>query len=208
MSRYTGPSCRLCRREGCKLFLKGDRCYTSKCAIVKRKNSLTPGQHGSSKRKLSEYGVQLREKQKVKRYYGVKEKQFRNYFKLARKKRGITGDTLLQLLERRLDNVIYRIGYAPSLASARQLVKHGHFLINGKKVDIPSYIIKVGDDVNVKENSRSIQMIKDMPDRVASIPKWLEANAESLTCKIIALPTREDIGMEFKDNLIVELYSK
>jgi len=208
MARYTGPSCRLCRREGDKLFLKGDRCYSGKCAFTKRKNSFAPGQHGAARKKISEYGIQLREKQKVKRFYGVLESQFRKYFAMARKKRGVTGETLLQLLERRLDNVVYRLGYAPSRSAARQLLKHGHFTVNGKKVDIPSYLIKVGDCLDVREKSRSIQMIKDIEERTAVVPKWLEVNIEALTGKVVALPSREDIGAEFKDHLIVELYSK
>src|SRR6187402_630187 len=192
MARYIGPVCRLCRREGMKLFLKGERCYTEKCAIEKR--NLPPGQHGKTRKsKLAGYGVQLREKQKVKRIYGVLEEQFRRYFEQAERTRGITGETLLQLLERRLDNVIYRLGLATSRAQARQLVRHGHFTVNGKKVDIPSYSVKAGDTIGVKGRG---------------VPEWLSFDSGSMSGKIASLPTREQINLPVQEQLIVELYSK
>jgi small subunit ribosomal protein S4 len=209
MARYTDASCRLCRREGVKLYLKGDRCYkTDKCAFDKR--PFAPGQHGQQKKKMSEYGVQLREKQKVRRHYGVLESQFRKYFSEAAKKRGETGVTLLQILERRLDNTVYRLGFAQSRPQARQVVRHGHILINGKKVDIPSYLIKSGDDISVVESAKNLTIIKDSVDKKAgsAIPKWLEVNSEALTGRVIALPAREDIDLAIEEHLIVELYSK
>src|SRR5512141_257410 len=184
MARYIGPVCRLCRREGMKLFLKGERCYTEKCAIEKR--NLPPGQHGKARKaKLVGYGLQLREKQKVKRIYGVLENQFRHYFETAERTRGITGEMLLQLLERRLDNVVYRLGLATSRPQARQLVRHGHFLINGKKVDVPSYSLKAGD-----------------------VPAWLSFDANTITGRVVSMPTREQINLPVQEQLIVELYSK
>lgn len=206
MARYTGATCRLCRRENQKLFLKGDRCFSSKCAISKREYA--PGQHGQQKKKLSEYGVQLREKQKARRYYGVLEGQFRKYFDIAVKKRGITGDNLLQLLETRLDNTIYRLGFGGSRAEARQLVLHAHFIVNGKKVNIPSYLVKVGDTIEVREKSRSIQSIQVAAEKKRLTPKWLEFNPENLVSKVVSLPTREDVDLILKEHLIVELYSK
>lgn len=208
MARYTGASCRLCRREGEKLFLKGDRCYTDKCSVTRR--VYAPGQHGQQKKKLSEYGLQLREKQKAKRYYGILEGQFRRYFEMATKKKGITGENLLAILETRLDNVVYRLGFASSRAEARQLVKHGHFLVNGEKVDIPSYLLKVGDVITIKEKSRGTSRFKDIAEdlRGKVIPKWLELDAENLTGRVVATPTREDIDLPIKEHLIVELYSK
>jgi small subunit ribosomal protein S4 len=196
MARYIGPVCRLCRREGMKLFLKGERCYTEKCAIEKR--NLPPGQHGKlRKAKLVGYGLQLREKQKVKRIYGVLENQFRRYFEIADRTRGITGETLLQLLERRMDNVIYRLGLATSRAQARQLVRHGHFLVNGKKVDVPSYQVKAGDVVAVREEVKG-----------RGLPAWLSFDAGQMAGKIASLPTREQINLPVQEQLIVELYSK
>ncbi|MCR4436234.1 MAG: 30S ribosomal protein S4 [Clostridiales bacterium] len=208
MARYTDASCRLCRREGEKLFLKGERCYTNKCAVAKR--VYAPGQHGQQKKKLSEYGVQLREKQKARRFYGILESQFRKYFDMASKKKGVTGETLLQLLETRLDNTVYRLGLATSRPEARQLVTHGHFTVNGKKVNIPSYLLKVGDVVAVKERSKSSPKIKAISEITGSkvIPKWLEFDGENLTGKVVALPAREDIDLPIKEHLIVELYSK
>jgi small subunit ribosomal protein S4 len=209
MARYTGAVCRLCRREGMKLFLKGERCYTEKCAIEKR--NLPPGQHGKlRKAKLAGYGLQLREKQKVKRIYGVLENQFRRYFEVADRTRGITGETLLQLLERRLDNVIYRLGLATSRAQARQLVRHGHFLINGKKVDIPSYSLKPGDVVSVRGTSAQNATIQHAMEEVKGrgIPEWLTFDAGQLTGRVNQLPTREQINLPVQEQLIVELYSK
>lgn len=208
MARYTGASCRLCRREGEKLFLKGDRCYSDKCSVSKR--PYAPGQHGQQKKKASEYATQLREKQKARRFYGVLESQFRKYFALASKRKGITGENLLQILESRLDNVVYRLGIATSRPEARQLVRHGHFTVNGKKVNIPSFLVKAGDVVSVKEKSLSSSKIKDLLESAAkkSIPKWLEFDVENNSSKVVALPAREDIDLLVKEHLIVELYSK
>ena len=209
MARYIGPVCRLCRREGMKLFLKGERCYTEKCAIEKR--NFAPGQHGKlRKAKLAGYGLQLREKQKVKRIYGVLEDQFRRYFEAAERTRGITGETLLQLLERRLDNVVYRLGLSTSRAQARQLVRHGHFLINGKKVDIPSYSVKAGDVVTVLARSHKNTTIQHAIEEVKGrgIPDWLTFDAAAISGKIMSLPTREQINLPVQEQLIVELYSK
>jgi small subunit ribosomal protein S4 len=208
MARYTGPVCRLCRREGMKLFLKGERCYTEKCAIEKR--NVPPGQHGRSRKaKMQGYGIQLREKQKVKRIYGVLEDQFRRYFETAERTRGITGETLLQLLERRLDSAVYRMGFATSRAQGRQLVRHGHFLVNGKKVDIPSYSLKAGDLVSVRETSRQNASILHAQEEVKGrgVPEWLSIDAE-LAGKVVSIPTREQIGLQVQEQLIVELYSK
>lgn len=208
MARYIGPVCRLCRREGMKLFLKGERCYTEKCGIEKR--NMPPGQHGRRRAsKLQGYGVQLREKQKVKRIYGVLEDQFRRYFEMADRTRGITGVTLLQLLERRLDNATYRMGFATSRAQARQLVRHGHFLVNGKKVDIPSYSLKAGDVVSVRQSSRQNPAILHAVDEVKGrgIPEWISLEGE-LGAKVMSMPTREQINLPVQEQLIVELYSK
>jgi small subunit ribosomal protein S4 len=209
MARYSGPVCRLCRREGMKLFLKGERCYTEKCAIEKR--NFAPGQHGKSrKQKLAGYGVQLREKQKVKRIYGVLEDQFRRYFEAAERQRGITGETLLQLLERRLDNVVYRLGLATSRAQARQLVRHGHFLLNGRKVDIPSYSVRAGDVVAIRPSSQKNPVITHAIEEVKGrgIPGWLTFDVGEQSGKIVSLPTREQINLPVQEQLIVELYSK
>lgn len=208
MARYTGPVCRLCRREGTKLFLKGERCMTGKCAIDRR--STAPGQHGAASKKVKEYGMQMREKQKAKRYYGVLEKQFRNYFKEADRKEGITGENLLKLLECRLDNVVYRMGMAESRKEARQLVLHAHFLLNGKKVNIPSMLIKVGDVITVNATSKNSAKFKELVEGIDSklCPKWLEVDKENITAKVVALPSREDIDFPFEEQLIVELYSK
>jgi small subunit ribosomal protein S4 len=209
MARYIGPVCRLCRREGMKLFLKGERCYTEKCAIEKR--NLPPGQHGKlRKAKMVGYGVQLREKQRVKRIYGVLENQFRRYFETADRTRGITGETLLQLLERRLDNVIYRLGLATSRAQARQLVRHGHFMVNGRKVDVPSYSVKAGDAITVRatsaQNASIVHAMEEVKGR--GIPEWLLFDAGALTGRIQSLPTRQQINLPVQEQLIVELYSK
>ena len=208
MARYTGPVCRLCRREGTKLFLKGDRCLTGKCAIDRR--STAPGQHGAANKKMREYGLQMREKQKTRRYYGVLEKQFVNYFEEADRKEGMTGENLICLLERRLDNVVYRMGFAASHKEARQLVLHGHFTVNGKKVNIPSLIIKAGDVIAVKEASRDSVKFKALAEAAASAnaPKWLEVKAEAMTATVLTLPAREDVDFDFNEQLIVELYSK
>lgn len=208
MARYTGAVCRLCRREGLKLFLKGDRCYTGKCAITKR--NFPPGEHGKDRKKVSEYGTQLREKQKVRRFYGVLESQFARYFEMANKKMGITGENLLSILESRLDNVVYRAGFAYSRPEARQLVRHGHFKVNGKKVNIPSYLVKEGDVVAVAQKSRELPKLKTVLEQNEgkTLPSWLEINNEAKSVKILNLPKREDIDLEINETLIVELYSK
>ena len=208
MARYTGPSCKLCRREGTKLFLKGDRCTSGKCALDRR--SSAPGQHGAATKKQREYGMQLREKQKTRRYYGVLEKQFKNYFVEADRKEGMTGENLLKLIERRLDNVVYRMGMAESRKEARQLVLHEHFELNGKKVNIPSILIKAGDVVAVKESSRDSVKIKGLSEEIENriVPKWIDVNAAEFAAKINNLPAREDIDFPFDEQLIVELYSK
>ena len=208
MARYTDAVCRLCRREGQKLFLKGDRCYTDKCAADRR--PYPPGQHGQGRAKTSEYGLQLREKQKAKRYYGILESQFRGYFDLAIKRKGKTGETLLAILESRLDNTVYRLGFAMSRAEARQLVLHGHFMVNGRKVNIPSFLVKPGMIISLKEKSRSLDKIKSVIEANAfrQPPKWLEYDANSLIAKVSAVPTREDIDIPIEEQLIVELYSK
>ena len=208
MARYTGPSCKLCRREGKKLFLKGDRCLSDKCALDRR--ATVPGQHGAGRKSVKEYGQHLREKQTARRYYGVQEKQFKKYYVAADKKEGITGETLLSILERRFDNVVYRMGLASSRKEARQLVRHAHFTLNGKKADIPSIILKVGDVVALKDKSRSSEKIKGLMENMANTtaPKWLELNAEAASAKMIALPAREDVDFDFNEQLIVEFYSK
>lgn len=208
MARYTGAVCRLCRREGQKLFLKGDRCYSDKCGITRR--SYAPGQHGQGRKKTSEYGMQLRAKQMTRRYYGVLEGQFRHYYELAERKEGKTGEALLSILETRLDNVIYRLGWANSRAEARQLVVHGHFMVDGRRVDIPSYLTKPGETISICEKSRQSTKIKAVLEANASrpVPKWLELNREVLEAKVISVPTREDIDLAVEETLIVELYSK
>ncbi len=208
MARYTGPACKLCRREGTKLFLKGDRCVSGKCALDRR--STVPGQHGAGRKNVKEYGLQLREKQKARRYYGVLETQFKNYFAKADKMEGMTGDNLFSLLERRLDNVVYRMGRAESRKEARQLVTHGHFRINGKKVNIPSMMVRVGDVITLREASRASEKFKTLIEGLESriVPKWIEMDKAEVTAKIVALPTKEDIDFDFEEHLIVELYSK
>ena len=208
MARYTGPVCKLCRREGTKLFLKGDRCTSGKCAIDRR--STAPGQHGATTKKQREYGMQLREKQKTKRYYGVLEKQFKNYFDEADRREGMTGENLLKLIERRLDNVVYRMGMAESRKEARQLVLHEHFELNGKKVNIPSIIVDAGDVVAVRENFRPSAKCKSLAEGMQSknMPKWLDVDKTNLKAKVVALPQRDDIDFDFNEQLIVELYSK
>ena len=208
MARYTGAVCRLCRREGQKLFLKGERCYTDKCGIERRKYA--PGMHGQSRKKLSEYGIQLREKQKARRYYGILESQFEKYFEMAEKQKGVTGENLLTILESRLDNDVYRLGFAMSRPEARQLVTHGHFTVNGKKVNIPSYLISAGDVIAICEKSRSSEKIKEVLEKTESriIPKWLDLDRNTLSGKVLALAQRDDIDLEIAEHLIVELYSK
>jgi small subunit ribosomal protein S4 len=208
MARYTDSSCRLCRREGQKLFLKGDRCYTDKCAVVRR--AYAPGMHGQGRTKASEYGTQLREKQKAKRYYGVLERQFSSYFEMATRQSGKTGENLLAILETRLDNVVYRLGFAMSRAEARQLVLHGHFTVDGKKVNIPSFLVKPGMTIALKESSRSIEKFKSSLEANAfrQPPKWLEYSADTMSAKVTAVPAREDIDLPVEEQLIVELYSK
>ena len=208
MAKYTESKCRLCRREGAKLFLKGERCFKGVCAFEKR--PVAPGQHGAGRHKVSEYGQQLREKQKTKRIYGVLENQFREYFEKADRMKGITGENMLSLLERRLDNVVYRLGFAPSRTTSRQLVTHAHFTVNGKKVDIASYQLNVGDVVAVKENKRDSKYFEafKQSEKSHNVPKWLEFDAEKLEGKVIALPTREDIDSQIQEYMIVELYSR
>ncbi|MEG0320626.1 MAG: 30S ribosomal protein S4 [Oscillospiraceae bacterium] len=209
MARYTGAVCRQCRREGQKLFLKGDRCYTDKCAFDRR--PFAPGMHGQGRnKKVSEYGMQLREKQKARRYYGVLESQFHKYYLMASARKGVTGENLLSILESRLDNVVYRLGFAMSRPEARQLVNHGHFTINGKKVDIPSYLVKPGEVVALKETSRSMDKFKSAMESNGSrqAPKWLDFDKTNLSAKVVALPQREDIDLPIAEHLIVELYSK
>lgn len=208
MARYTGAVCRLCRREGQKLFLKGERCYSEKCSVGVR--AYAPGQHGQGRKKTSEYGLQLRAKQRAKRFYGVLEGQFRNYFEIAERKPGVTGDNLLQLLESRLDNVVYRVGFASSRAEAKQLVGHGHFEVNGRRVDIASYLLRAGDVVTVCEKSRASAKIKAVLEANAAhpVPQWIDVNRDGYEAKIVSLPTREQIEAPVEEQLIVELYSK
>lgn len=209
MARYTGPVCRQCRREGVKLYLKGERCYTDKCALDRR--SYAPGQHGQyTRRKVSEYGLQLREKQKARRIYGVLEKQFRNYFVKADQQKGVTGENLIQLLERRLDNVVYRLGFALSRAEARQLVTHNHFTLNGKKVNIPSQLVKVGDVIQVKEKSLQSPKFIELKELAAqkTPPEWLDLDREKMSGQVQALPGKADLDFPLEEHLIVELYSR
>lgn len=209
MGRYTESVCRQCRREGEKLYLKGDRCYSDKCAIERR--PYAPGVHGQGRRqKLSEYGIQLREKQKTKRIYGVQEKQFRNYFAKADRQKGITGENLLVLLERRLDNVVYRLGFASSRKEARQLVNHGHFTLNGKKASIPSILVKVGDVIQVREGSKESPKFQELKEQAAykTVPEWLSVDVDNMSGTVLAYPTREQIDTPVKEQLIVELYSR
>jgi len=206
--RYTGSVCRLCRRENLKLYLKGDRCYSDKCASERR--NYPPGQHGQKRSKSSDYGIQLREKQKVKRIYGVLEKQFRGYFKKADRIKGITGENLLILLERRMDNMVFRFGFASSRNEARQLVRHKHFQINGGTVDIPSFLMSVGDSIEVREKSKKVSRIIESLEAMArrGMPQWLELDKEAMKGKVLSLPAREDLTMPIQEQLIVELYSK
>jgi small subunit ribosomal protein S4 len=208
MAVYRGPKCRLCRREGVKLFLKGEKCYSVKCPLERRK--YPPGQHGQVQRKLQDYGLQLREKQKIKRIYFVLERQFRNYFQEAERLPGLTGENLLRLLETRLDNVVYRLGFAPNRRMARQLVNHGHFLVNGRKVNIPSYRVRPGDVIEVRERSRNIAPMRFLPQNLAHrrVPEWLEMDMENLRGRVLSLPTRSQIDTDVQEQLVVEFYSR
>ena len=211
MARYTGPSCKLCRREGTKLFLKGSRCNSDKCAFEKR--AYIPGEHGNAKgfrRRLSDYGIHLREKQKVRRIYGILEKQFMKYFKMAAKKSGITGENLLQFLECRLDNIIYRMGFAPSRKSARQIVRHGHVLVNGRKVNIPSFLVRSEDEISIKEKSRGMTLIQEAMEASTEVSnyEWFEVDKDQFMGKILSIPTRTQIPLDVDERLIVEYYSK
>ena len=208
MARYTGAVCRLCRREGQKLFLKGERCYSEKCSVGIR--SYAPGQHGQGRKKSSEYGLQLRAKQTARRFYGVQENQFHHYFEIAERKPGVTGSNLLQILESRLDNVVYRVGFASSRAEARQLVGHGHFEVNGKRVDIASYLLKAGDVITVCEKMRGNDKIKAVVEANSArpVPQWIDVDRENLEAKVLNLPTREQIEAPVEEQLIVEFYSK
>ena len=208
MARYTGAVCRLCRREGQKLFLKGERCYSEKCSIANR--GYAPGQHGQGRKKSSEYGLQLRAKQTARRFYGVQENQFHHYFEIAERKQGITGDNLLKILESRLDNVVYRVGFASSRAEARQLVGHGHFEVNGSRVDIASYLLKAGDVITVCEKSRGSEKIKATIEANSArpVPQWIDVNRDAFTAKVINLPNRDQIDAPVEEQLIVEFYSK
>jgi small subunit ribosomal protein S4 len=208
MSRFKDEQCRICRRQGQKLFLKGSRCYSDKCSVSRR--NYAPGEHTTKKAKLSEYGIQLREKQKTKAYYGVREGQFRKYFEIANREKGITGEALLRILESRLDNVVYRLGYGSSRPQARQLVNHGLFEVNGHKVDIASYLVKEGDIIKVRENKKEAVVIKQNAEENAArpVPAWLEKNVNDLSGKIVRKPAREDIDLQVEEHFIVELYSK
>jgi small subunit ribosomal protein S4 len=206
MARSLDPKCKQCRREGMKLFLKGERCLTEKCAVERR--SYPPGEHGRGRIKQSEYLIQLREKQKARRYYGILEKQFRNYYEKAAKASGITGEALLRMLETRLDNVVYRLGFAASRAQARQIIRHGHFQVNGRRVNIPSYQVKPNDVVSLKPGSPVEQVVRDATDLTASVASWLQADHDNLTGKVLKLPERADIDTPVQEQLIVELYSK
>ncbi|MDO8524970.1 MAG: 30S ribosomal protein S4 [Candidatus Omnitrophota bacterium] len=208
MARNTGPSCRLCRREGIKLFLKGSRCNGEKCGVARR--PFAPGQHGQVRKKESNYGTQLREKQKVKRIYGVLERQFKHYFRSAERSKGVTGLTLLQLLERRLDNVVFRMNFANSRAEARQIVQHGLVLINGKRVDIPAYVVRMGQEVSIKVKEPRSKKLTETFEALKgrAIPKWIEVDQKNFKCKITAMPNKQDVGFPIQEQLIVELYSK
>ena len=208
MAKYNGPQCKLCRREGIKLFLKGDRCYSNKCAVVKRQKAGAPGQHGENRKKLSNYGLQLREKQKTKRIYGILEKQFRIIYNRSDKKAGITGENLIKFLEMRLDNVVFKLGFSNSRREARQLVSHGHFRVNGINVDIPSYQVKIGDIIEVKERSRSTEKFKSFFENNKPKVSWVAIDGENYRGKILAAPSKEDLDVKFNETLIVEFYSK
>lgn len=206
MARYIGPVCRICRGEGRKLFLKGERCNTGKCSVVRR--SYKAGQHGQKRQKLSEYGIRLKEKQKLRKIYGILEKQFRRYYEMASRKKGVTGEKLLQLLETRLDNVVYKIGFASSRSQARQIVKHGHIKVNNRRVDIPSFLLKTGDKVQVSEKSQ--EFIRRLMENISftSVPSWVSIDKNELSCQILDLPKREEIGLDVQENLVIEFYSR
>ncbi|HHY31660.1 MAG TPA: 30S ribosomal protein S4 [Firmicutes bacterium] len=208
MARYTGSVCRLCRREGMKLYLKGERCYTEKCSVDRR--PYAPGEHGQGRKKMSEYAIQLREKQKLRRIYGVFERQFERYFEMASRKRGVTGEALLQILESRLDNVVYRLGFASSRAEARQMVRHGHIAVNGNKVSIPSYLVEPGDTVSVREGSRELPRFKQVAEagQGRTVPAWLSLHPDGLSATVLSLPTRDQIDVPVQEHMVVELYSR
>ncbi|RLA98690.1 MAG: 30S ribosomal protein S4 [Deltaproteobacteria bacterium] len=208
MSRYTGPRCKICRREGTKLFLKGERCFTDRCALDRR--NYGPGEHGQRRARISEYRVQLREKQKVRFNYGVSETQFKRYYEIAKRKKGITGENLLLLLERRLDNIVYRMGFASSRSEARQLIGHGHIAVNGRKTDIPSFMVKEGDQIEVREKGKKFEFVKTALENAGQrgIPEWLEVDEDGMKGKVKTLPERDDLPMEVDETLIVEFYSK
>jgi len=209
MARYIGPECKLCRREESKLFLKGNKCLTDKCAMERR--AYPPGQHKERRAKISDYGKQLREKQKLRRIYGLLEKQFRNYYEVASRKQGVTGEIMLQLLERRLDNVVFRMGYGPNRLASRHLINHGHLMVNGRKTDIPSYLVRAGDRIEVREKSKQLKCIREAVDSIArrgGVPSWLEVNHETLSGTFKQIPSREEIGTPIQEQLVVELYSK
>lgn len=208
MARYIGAVCRICRRENIKLFIKGERCFTDKCAVERR--NYAPGQHGQVRTKISEYGLQLREKQKLRKMYGILEKQFRGYFRIAQRQKGVTGENLLKLLERRLDNIVYRFGFASSRNQARQLVTHGHFMVNGRNVNIPSYLIKAGDVVEIKEKTKKVPQVIESITRIEGkgIPTWLELDRGKLRGRLVHIPTKEEIAVPIQEQMIVELYSK
>lgn len=206
MARYTDAVCRLCRREGVKLYLKGEKCYTDKCPVVKRNSP--PGQHGVSRRKPSEYGIQLREKQKARRFYGILERQFEQYFETATRKKGVTGEILLQTLERRLDNIVYRMGFAASRPEARQIVKHSHIEVNGRKVNIPSYLVREGDVISVREASRDHKRVKELTAVARTVPAWMSVESDALRGTVLRFPTRDEIDAPVQEHLIVELYSR
>ncbi|MEG1751777.1 MAG: 30S ribosomal protein S4 [Clostridia bacterium] len=206
MAKMIGADCRECRREGCKLFLKGERCTTKKCAMERR--PVVPGQHGASRKRISEYGIQLREKQKVKKTYGILEKQFHGYYVEAERQRGKTGENMLMLIERRLDNVCYRMGIGSSRSECRQIVNHAQITVNGKTVNIPSYLVNMNDEIAIKANKTNLEMFKELRGMKIVMPKWLEFNSDELKGKVVSLPTRADIDMDIKEHLIVELYSK
>ncbi|MBO5310171.1 MAG: 30S ribosomal protein S4 [Clostridia bacterium] len=206
MARLLDPKCRQCRREGCKLFLKGEKCTTKKCPLERR--PFVPGQHGQGRKRVTQYGTQLREKQKVKRAYGILEKQFKAYYDEAERMKGVVGENLLSLIERRLDNVVYRMGIGSSRNESRQIVNHGHITVNGHTVDIPSFSVKAGDVIEVKETKRDKEMFKALKGMKVVMPKWLEFNPDTLSGKVLALPKREDIDMNISEHLIIELYSR
>lgn len=208
VARYTGPDCRICRREGMKLFLKGERCFTDKCAVERR--SYAPGQHGQNRVKVSDYGLQLREKQKLRKMYGMAERQFKRYFEMAERQKGVRGENLLELLERRLDSVVYRMGFASSKSQARQMVAHGYFTVNGRKINIPSYLLKVGDAVELKEKARNLPQVLESLSRMEGrgLPPWLELERERFLGRLAHLPTKEEMAIPIQEQLVVELYSK